>query len=508
MSDAETVNPANGNYSIEVKDFGPLLEAKVDLRPLTVFIGPSNTGKSYLAMLVYALHKFLGDGRQPYSGYYDNYPAAPIYAATLLTHPDREEIAESVKQWFAQVLETHSSPPIPDDFKPLICRDLEFGNSLASLVQKELLRCFGVSDHVQLTRRQTVDAAARVAISIPQGIDSEQIRYQFDFQKDQVLVSGQATIDKSLQIGESYQSNLQDIVQRNAKGTGQIDWIASKELVRTLVNLVLLSLLQPITRSAFYLPSGRTGIMNSHHVVVSTLIQNATTAGLRASPAIPLLSGVLADFLSGLISTSSKLPLFTAAESAERIERKMLDGAITIKAEAGYPSFAYRPYGSKTALPLMRTSSMVSELAPVVLYLRHLVRPSNLLIIEEPESHLHPAMQAAFARELARLVRSGVRVLLTTHSEWLLEQIGNLVQLSKLPEDKRAGIEGADCALSPEQVGAWLFQHKKRPKGSIVSEIKINHNSGVYPTDFSAVSDALYNTGAQIFNSLQDIENQ
>ena len=37
----------------------------------------------------------------------------------------------------------------------------------------------------------------------------------------------------------------------------------------------------------------------------------------------------------------------------------------------------------------------------MVLYLRYLVRPGDLLIIEEPESHLHPAMQAAFARELA-----------------------------------------------------------------------------------------------------------
>ena len=47
---------------IEVADFGPLVHAKVDLRPMTVFIGPSNTGKSYLAILLYALHRFFGAG--------------------------------------------------------------------------------------------------------------------------------------------------------------------------------------------------------------------------------------------------------------------------------------------------------------------------------------------------------------------------------------------------------------------------------------------------------------
>ena len=31
---------------IAVKNFGPIAEADIDLRPLTVFVGPSNTGKN------------------------------------------------------------------------------------------------------------------------------------------------------------------------------------------------------------------------------------------------------------------------------------------------------------------------------------------------------------------------------------------------------------------------------------------------------------------------------
>ena len=40
---------------ISVKDFGPIIEGTVDLKPLTLFVGPSNAGKSYLAMLIYSL---------------------------------------------------------------------------------------------------------------------------------------------------------------------------------------------------------------------------------------------------------------------------------------------------------------------------------------------------------------------------------------------------------------------------------------------------------------------
>ncbi len=57
MSNLLSENP----LELEVLNFGPIAKAKVKLRPLTVFVGPSNTGKSYLAILTYALHQFFSD---------------------------------------------------------------------------------------------------------------------------------------------------------------------------------------------------------------------------------------------------------------------------------------------------------------------------------------------------------------------------------------------------------------------------------------------------------------
>ena len=40
---------------ISASNFGPIIEGTVELKPLTVFVGPNNAGKSYMAMLIYSL---------------------------------------------------------------------------------------------------------------------------------------------------------------------------------------------------------------------------------------------------------------------------------------------------------------------------------------------------------------------------------------------------------------------------------------------------------------------
>ena len=47
---------------LTVKNFGPIREAKnIGINPMTIFVGPSNTGKSYLAMLIYSIFKVITD---------------------------------------------------------------------------------------------------------------------------------------------------------------------------------------------------------------------------------------------------------------------------------------------------------------------------------------------------------------------------------------------------------------------------------------------------------------
>ena len=279
------------------------------------------------------------------------------------------------------------------------------------------------------------------------------------------------------------------------------------KLFNTLTDMVFPYTVGPVSRPVHYLPADRTGVMHTHRVVVSSLIGRASRAGLQRDAPLPILSGVLADFLEQLIELGDVPGRRRRSHDklAELLESEILGGAIRVeRSETGYPSFYYRPDGWKGDLPLMNTSSMVSELAPVVLYLRHVVQRGDVLIIEEPESHLHPAMQVAFMRLLAAAVRFGIRVIVTTHSEWVLEALANLVRLSEVAKGRRKGIDGANLALTPDEVGAWLFKPRKSPRGSVVEEIPLDVESGTFPAGYGEITESLYNDWAWISNRIAE----
>ena len=78
-------------------------------------------------------------------------------------------------------------------------------------------------------------------------------------------------------------------------------------------------------------------------------------------------------------------------------------------------------------IDIYNASSSIKQLAPLLLYLRYRASKGDFLVIDEPEMNLHPESQAKLLESLAILVNLGVRILLTTHSPYIMAHLNNLV---------------------------------------------------------------------------------
>ena len=90
----------------------------------------------------------------------------------------------------------------------------------------------------------------------------------------------------------------------------------------------------------------------------------------------------------------------------------------------------YIPKGTRVRLTMDQSSSAVRSLLDMDFYLRYVVHKGDLLMVDEPELNLHPANQRRIARLFARLVNLGIKVFLTTHSDYIVKELNTLIMLN------------------------------------------------------------------------------
>ncbi|MCB9552247.1 MAG: ATP-binding protein [Myxococcales bacterium] len=114
-------------------------------------------------------------------------------------------------------------------------------------------------------------------------------------------------------------------------------------------------------------------------------------------------------------------------------------------------------------MPIQSTHSLLRSLGGLDLYLRHVAKPGDVILIDEPEMNAHPATQLAIAEFLAMMVNAGVRVIATTHSPYIVDHLHNLIEASRLEPEAQATfaerfkLQSADAFIPADAVATYHF---------------------------------------------------
>ena len=444
------------DLKIDLENFGPVVKGTIRLKPLTILVGPNNSGKSYASVLI---HSIL---------------STSTLSPSMLKNTLTEDLDVQLQQMKKRTSQISVRPTTVKRIRDTYVK--EFGTSIG----KKLSYNFK-SEPVDMIRNGS--KSTKISISGNNTIDI--------IIKKGEITSKLKTPNTKVTIKSSDNPHL-PIIQESASGivvnmTPDMKKITPYILYEHLERATL-----PFSLKSYYLPATRSGIIQTYKILAANLMStNDEKMDTFPTHTIP---GTITDLASNLLTIPNQKGSF--ANVAKLMEDDLLEGSINLpQSRDKFPEITYVPKGN--SLPLHLASSTVSEIAPISMYLKYLVSNGDLLIIEEPESHMHPANQSRMAKNIVRMIRAGLNVLITTHSPYIVERLGQFVMAGMLDEKTRTKrAEYKTEYLLPDEVSPYVFKQSRG--GYHIHEIEKNQDVGIDQEEFTSILNELGNKAAML----------
>ena len=193
-----------------------------------------------------------------------------------------------------------------------------------------------------------------------------------------------------------------------------------------------------------------------------------------------------------------------------QIEEKLLKGKIIVN-KLG--SIEFKMNNTDTRLSFHQSSAIVKTLASLVIYLKHIAEENTLIIIDEPEMNLHPENQIILTRIFAKLINSGLRLLISTDSDYIVRELNNLIMIGSLKKEKGDNYSDdlplkykengeTEYYIFKEDIKAYMFQYNGDPKCT-VTNIPIDR-TGFSLETFDTTIDELNTNSDNLYDLLNE----
>ena len=435
--------------SIRIENFGPITRGMINLKPLTLFVGPNGCGKSHAASLLYIMAKLERTG----GDYFGRHGML------------REDIDMRIMNAAVKIHKQHlggNSTVYTDILKYIVEPKAEIEGAIRKsfLVKPRTVIHLGKS-HATLHVKPHVSGSVRIKI-VPEGVMVDGVnapRIKIAFQD---ASTGGALSDRDTK----------------EERTADINIPARSSAFDIYKALALFLIRRSSQKShTYYFPAERAGL---------TLARQTITADALYRGERYLLSNTATDYLAFLTLLPEDESSFGGMSRVA--EREIIQGEIDATATPErLPAIHYLKNRHK--FPLHLAASSVKDLAPFFLYLKRVAKVNDLVILEEPEINLHPTSQILLARFIVRLVNNGLYVVATTHSPYFLEQISHCVKAGHMDGDGVDDILPSEERLRPDKVAPYKFL--RRNDGYEIRDMPAT-TDGIPQKEFMDVDGALY----------------
>jgi predicted ATPase len=447
------------DMKLKVENFGPIHYADIELKPLTVIIGKNNAGKSMLAQLIFAL-MMLREGSIPTRTLMPYLRLISIEDIFIIVYRELS-IAFSVENFWKKIKETK-------ELTLHSCMEIILNMIINSLTHFPLNKALGniLERNFALELKNLVNLYSEYAKV--ECAYSKYFTVEFTITKDGNL-SSKFNVEASKELIDDIlkDKKINELIGRILSFKTNRDFPTSIiPIIEEVVKLIIADFILPTKplSSTIYIPAGRAGLLEGYEAVSSALITLAPVAPLKGIT-MPPMPAMASEFYSLLLQLEGKKGPFAKISD---LFKEILEGDIVLeklKLPEGKSKMVYKfKFKDKeSSIDLIHAASMVKELSPIYLIIRELADKGSLIIIEEPESHLHPAAQIKLMEIFAKLVNEGLNILITTHSDLLLRKLAQLIMESS---SKKTNVY-----LKPEDVAVYLL--KPNEKGFISQKVNI-----------------------------------